>query len=160
QLEGREADARSDLFAFGAVLYEMATGRRAFEGKSYMSVASAILHNEPAPVNTVQPTCPAGLNYIIATCLAKDPDERFQAAHDVKLQLSWLVQPGSNIGAPASMETRRRMYVMATSLLVFGLLAGLALSKFSARAADPSRDVVRLTVPLPPKQELSADTTM
>jgi eukaryotic-like serine/threonine-protein kinase len=160
QLEGREADARSDLFAFGAVLYEMATGRRAFEGKSYMSVASAILHKEPAPVNTVQPTSPAGLNYIIATCLAKDPDERFQTAHDIKLQLSWLIQPGSNIAAPAKTETRRRMYFIASSLLVFGLLAGLALSKFSARAADPARDVLRLTVPLPPKQELSADTTM
>src|SRR5215471_4318582 len=137
----------------------MVTGRRAFEGKSHISVASPILHKEPPPVNTVQPTSPEGLNYIIATCLAKDPDERFQAAHDVKLQLSWLVQPGSNIGPPASMERRRRMYLLASSVLVFGLLAGLALSKFSARAKDPPRDVVRLTVPLPPKQELSADTT-
>jgi eukaryotic-like serine/threonine-protein kinase len=71
QLEGKEADARSDIFALGEVLYEMATGKRAFEGKTHLSVVSAILHQEPKPVSALQPTSPAGLNYIIATCLAK-----------------------------------------------------------------------------------------
>jgi serine/threonine protein kinase len=160
QLEGHEADARSDLFSFGAVLYEMATGQRAFEGKSYMSVVSAILHKEPAPVSAVQPASPSGLNYIISTCLAKDPDERFQTAHDVKLQLGWLEQPGSNTVPAAKKESRSRMWSIAGGLLVAGLVVGLGLAKFSTRRGDPSNEILRLIVPLPPKQELSADRTM
>src|SRR6516225_982495 len=129
QLEGKEADARSDIFALGSVLYEMATRRRAFEGKSYLSVVSAILHKEPAPVSAVQPASPAGLNYIISTCLAKDPDERFQTAHDVKLQLGWLEQPGSHAVPAAKKESRSRMWSIAGGLLVAGLVVGLGLAK-------------------------------
>jgi serine/threonine protein kinase len=159
QLEGREADARSDLFAFGAVLYEMATGQRAFEGKSYMSVASAILHKEPTPVSAVQPTSPAGLNYIITTCLAKDPDDRFQTAHDVKLQLSWLAQPAANIVATPPAEARSLKWLIAFGVLAFGILAGLGVAKLSTRS-NRANEVLRLTIALPPKQELSADVTM
>ena len=160
QLDGKEADARSDLFALGAVLYEMATGRRAFEGKSYMSVASAILHKEPTSVSTVQPASPSGLNHIISTCLAKDPDERFQTAHDVKLQLGWLAQPGANVIPAPKTESRSGMLSIAGTVLAIGLLAGLGLARFSGRSGDPQREVLRLTVPLPPKQELSSDRTM
>lgn len=92
QIQGVEADARSDIFAFGAVLYEMATGRRAFEGKSQISVASAILEKDPDPITATQPASPAALEYCIRTCLTKNPDERFQTAHDVKLQLKWVAE--------------------------------------------------------------------
>jgi len=90
QIEGREADARSDIFAFGATLYEMATGVRAFQGKSQISVASAILEKDPEPISKTQPLVPAALDRVVAQCLAKNPDDRFQSAHDVGLQLKWI----------------------------------------------------------------------
>ncbi len=161
QLDGKEADARSDLFAFGAVLYEMATGRRAFEGKSYMSVASAILHQEPKPVNTVQPTSPAELNYIISTCLAKDPDDRFQTAHDVMLQLGWLAQSGGSAAAASRRdEGVPKKWALATgvaALIAIGALT-FAFLRAGARSADPGSGLTRLTVSLPEKQELAVDT--
>jgi serine/threonine protein kinase len=94
QVEGREADARSDIFALGAVLYEMATGKRAFEGKTTASVIAAVLERDPPPVSTVQPASPPALDRVVKTCLAKDPDERFQNVHDVKLQLKWIAEGG------------------------------------------------------------------
>src|ERR1043165_6174855 len=108
QLEGREADARSDLWSFGAMLYEMATGRRAFEGRSQASLIAAILEREPAPMAAV-PSTPgtpaeplAALEPLVRACLAKDPDERVQTAHDVKLQLRWLGGGSSTSTASAS----------------------------------------------------------
>ena len=95
QIEGKEADARSDLFALGAVLYEMVTGARPFEGKSQISVASAILEKEPAPISVVQPLTPPAFEYIVSACLAKNPDDRVQTAHDVGLQLRWIGQSGT-----------------------------------------------------------------
>ena len=161
QLDGKEADARSDLFAFGAVLYEMATGRRAFEGKSYMSVASAILHQEPKSVNMVQPTSPAELNYIISTCLAKDPDDRFQTAHDVRLQLGWLARSGGSV-APASPrdEAVPKNWFLVTgvvTLIAVGA-AAFAFLRSGARSEDPGIGITRLTVSLPEKQDLAVDT--
>jgi eukaryotic-like serine/threonine-protein kinase len=90
QLQGLEADARSDIFGFGAVLYEMATGKRAFEGKSQLSVITAILEKEPEPVSSLQTASPPALDHVIATCLAKNPDERWQCAADVARELAWI----------------------------------------------------------------------
>jgi len=90
QIEGKEADARSDIFAFGAVLYEMATGKRPFQGKSQLSLASAILENDPEPVSTLKPQTPPAFDYIVTTCLQKNPEDRFQTAHAIKLQLQWV----------------------------------------------------------------------
>jgi len=123
QVEGKEADARSDIFALGAVLYEMITGRPAFEGKSQVGVVSAILQQEPSPVSSTSSTC---LDYLIRTCLAKDPEERFQTAHAVKLQLRWL-QQSSGIAQPVVRATRWRKVLwpiaaLAILLAVLGIL--------------------------------------
>jgi eukaryotic-like serine/threonine-protein kinase len=90
QLEGKEADARSDIFSFGAMLYEMATGKKAFEAKSHASLIAAILKEDPRPMRELQPLAPPLLESIVKSCLAKDPDERPQSAHDLKLELDWI----------------------------------------------------------------------
>src|SRR3984957_12582266 len=91
-LQGAEADARSDLFSFGCVLYEMITGRRAFEGKSQLSVFSAILEKDPEPITATQPLVPPLLDRVVRACLAKDPADRFQSAHDVVMDLRWVAE--------------------------------------------------------------------
>jgi len=90
QVEGMEADARSDIFALGATLYEMATGQRAFEGKTTASVIAGILERHPRPISALQPASPPALERIVKTCLAKEPDDRWRSAYDVKLQLAGL----------------------------------------------------------------------
>jgi hypothetical protein len=87
QLEGKEADARSDIFSFAAVLYEMATGKKAFQGKTMAGVIAAVLASEPTSISTLQPMTPPALGRLVNTCLVKDPDERFQSAHDLNLQV-------------------------------------------------------------------------
>ena len=124
QLEGREADARSDIFSFGAVLYEMATGRKAFEGKSQAALISAILKDEPAPISTVAPMTPPALDRVVKTCLAKDPEDRFQTAHDIKLQLQWIAEGGSQVGLPAPVAQRRK----SRERLAWGLAAAAAVA--------------------------------
>jgi eukaryotic-like serine/threonine-protein kinase len=121
QIEGKEADARSDLFALGAVLYEMVTGARPFEGKSQISVASAILEKEPGPISAVQPLTPPAFEHIVTACLAKNPEDRFQTARDVALQLKWIEQNGTPaLSSTAKRGTRRE-------LLAWLIAGGLAL---------------------------------
>src|SRR5208282_5047614 len=105
QIEGREADARSDIFAFGAVLYEMATGNRPFQGKSQISVASSILEKDPEPLSTIKPETPPAFEHIVTVCLQKSPEERFQTANDIKLELQWIASGKSSAAAFASPVT-------------------------------------------------------
>ncbi len=102
QVEGKEVDGRSDIFSLGAVLYEMVTGNKAFEGKSQLSVASAILEKEPAPISSVKPMTPAPLDRAMRRCLAKDPEERWQSARDLALDLKSIAELGPQSGASAT----------------------------------------------------------
>src|SRR5258706_4546273 len=95
QLEGKEVDARTDIFAFGAVVYEMATGKRAFEGKSQASLIAAILEREPAPMSSLQPMTPPALDRVVKKCLAKEREDRWQSAKDLTDELKWIAEPGS-----------------------------------------------------------------
>src|SRR5262249_58177087 len=106
-------DGRSDIFSLGAVLYEMVTGKKAFEGKSQLSVASAILEKEPTPISAIKPMTPPALDRAVKKCLAKAPDERWQSASDLASELKWIAEAGSHPGTPAlaiaGQETRQRL---------------------------------------------------
>lgn len=126
QVEGKELDTRSDVFSLGAVLYELLTGQKAFEGKSQLSVASAILEKEPAPISTVKPLAPRSLDHVIRRCLAKDPDDRWQSARDLSLELNSIVQGDSVTGAAAGVATHR--WGSRRERLAWGLSALLLLT--------------------------------
>jgi Tol biopolymer transport system component len=152
QLEGKEADARSDLFSLGAVLYEMATGRRAFEGKSQISVMAAILEKEPTPMSEILPMLPPALERLVQTCLKKDPEERLQSARDVKLHLEWIGEAGSKADVPAPVVARRKArFGLAWILAAAGFLIA-AFSVFAyLRVASVHPRTVRSYV-LPPEK--------
>ncbi|HEY8847820.1 MAG TPA: protein kinase, partial [Thermoanaerobaculia bacterium] len=108
QLEGEEADARTDIFGFGTVLYEMATGHRAFEGKTKTSLIAAIVSGEPKPMSQIQPLTPPALEHVVRKCLTKDRDDRWQSAHDIAEELRWIGEAGSQAGAAVPLTIRRK----------------------------------------------------
>ena len=109
QLEGRPVDARTDLFAFGALVHEMATGRKAFEATSQTSLVAAILSAEPPAISSLQPLSPPALDRIVKKCLAKDPDERWQSARDLADALKWISQDSSQSASSRSAARRARL---------------------------------------------------
>jgi eukaryotic-like serine/threonine-protein kinase len=126
QVEGKELDGRSDIFSLGAVLYEMLTGQRAFQGKSQLSVASAILEKEPAPITVVKPTTPLALDHVIRKCLAKTPEDRWQSASDLAGELKWIAESGTQaVGAavtPATTKSRERLAWLIAGTLTVALV--------------------------------------
>jgi len=140
QLEGKEADARSDLFALGAVIYEMATGTRAFQGKTQASLIASILKEEPRPIRAAVPASPAPLDRLVRLCLDKDPDQRIQSAHDVRLQLEGIVAGGASdvesptaAEHPASLRTRNRL---AWGIAALACLTAIAVATAAFRKTD------------------------
>ena len=149
QVEGKDADERSDIFALGAVLYEMLTGQRAFEGKSQLSVASAILEKEPAPISSVKPLTPPALDHVIRKCLAKEQDKRWQTAADISSELQWIGEPGSQTGAPSPVAARQDSRVWM-ALAAAALVAALALGALYFGRPAIEAPVVRLAFIPPP----------
>lgn len=127
QVEGKEADARTDIFALGALLYEMLTGKRAFEGKSQASLIGAIMKAEPRPISHHAPETPAVLEHMIARCLVKDPEERWQDAHSIKLKLQWIARHRDSAQVSAPKRTWRDVAVWATLAV---LLSGVSVPAY------------------------------
>src|SRR5882762_2010455 len=151
QLEGKEAGARSDIFSFGAMLYEMATGKKAFEAKSQASLIASILKEEPRPMRELQPMTPLLLEHIVKTCLAKDPDDRPQSAHDLKLELDW-IRESSGISdiAKLGVEKPSSRRKAAGILVAIGALAlvGAAVFAFLSRSQAPPMERLEFQIPI------------
>lgn len=157
QIEGLEADARTDIFALGALLYEMATGRRAFEGKTRASLIASILDREPPPVSNVQPMTPPALERVIRMCLHKDPDERWQNAHDVSAELQWIGATSSETIGPGVKRRARRTRLRGAALLAAGVVTGGLAAWLLTGGDAPPPPTVRFAVTTPPDAPLYLD---
>jgi len=158
QIEGKEADARSDIFSFGAVLYEMVRGKRAFEGKTLVSVAAAILEKEPEPIRAVQPLTPASLERVIRKCLAKDPDARWQSAGDLASELRWIAEGSvSGVHTASPISVRRGARVREWFAWIFCALAIIAVIVLSLVLgfSGGEKPVVRMQIATPEKLQFN-----
>ena len=159
QLQGQEADARSDVFAFGLVLYEMLTGKRAFQASSQASLIGAILHTEPPPVSSVLPVTPPALDRLIRKCIAKDPDNRWQNARDIAGELQWIAETGSQAGAPgpviAHSRGRERLAWVLAAVLGLAVIAASAIALRHLREIPLPQQVVRFRLDPPEGVEMA-----
>jgi len=155
QVEGQPADPRTDIFALGATLYEMATGRRAFEGKTRASLIASILDREPPPISTVAPASPLALDRVIRTCMAKDPEDRWQSAHDVATELRWVADSSSAMLAERGRRGLSKRVLWAIGGTVAGLAIGATVTWLAARQTKPgAAPVARFIIALPPQAPL------
>jgi serine/threonine-protein kinase len=157
QLEGKETDARTDIFAFGAVVYEMATGKKAFAGKSQASVIGAIMSSEPQPISSLQPMTPPALDRVVKKCLAKEREDRWQSAKDLTDELLWIA--GSSESAKTAAQEPKplrknwqRPVVLTIAAVIIAALSTAAIWKFKPSASQP---VTRTVIALPPDQQLA-----
>src|SRR5216683_2131271 len=162
QLEGKEVDARTDIFPFGAIVYEMATGKRAFEGKSQASVIGAILKDDPPSITSLQPMTPPALDRVVKRCLAKDRDERWQTARDLDVELKWIAEGGSQATlAPTAAGKgiralgRRGLLLITGALLLVAIVTGLTIWNLKPTAAPLLQPVTRTVINLPAGQQLA-----
>ncbi len=155
-LQGAEADARSDIFGFGCVLYEMATGRHAFEGKSQLSVLTAILEKEPAPI-VATPPVPPMLDRVIRACLAKDPAERLQSVHDLRMDLLWIAESASDSEVTHGHPHFKKSWAVWATLLFVPLLVLAGLGGY--RWAQGTVTSEPLYAEIPPPEKFSFDAT-
>jgi serine/threonine protein kinase/Tol biopolymer transport system component len=159
QLEGKEADARTDIFAFGAVVYEMATGKKAFEGKSQASLIAKILETDPPPMSSLQPMTPPALDRVVKRCLAKEPDNRWQTASDLSESLKWIAEGGSQVKLTTTARAKGIRALSRQSLILGlgALLLGLAIASIAVWNMKPlpPRPVTRTVINLPPGQQLA-----
>jgi eukaryotic-like serine/threonine-protein kinase len=164
QLEGAEADPRTDIFAFGALVYEMLTGRKAFEGKSQASLISAIMSADPPPISNLQPLTPLALDRVVLKCLAKDPDRRWQSARDLHDELTWVVEGGTRTGADSAATASavepwgwERM-VSWTTAAIFAITA-IVLGVLYLRVAPVAHpELIRFTIFPPPNVTMGSTT--
>jgi eukaryotic-like serine/threonine-protein kinase len=158
QVQGEELDARSDIFSLGSVLFEMVTGQKAFGGKSQLSVASAILEKEPESIRASRPLTPLALDHAISRCLAKDKEERWQTARDLKLELKWIGESGlqatlaSRTATDDNRTSGRRALLWGTVSLLVAAITGVAAWMLKP---TPPRLVSRTVITLPPGQRLA-----
>ena len=143
QLEAKETDARTDVFAFGSVVYEMLTGRKAFEGQSQASVIAAILEHDPPPISSMQRMAPPALDRAIKKCLAKDPEERWQNARDLRDELKWITEGSSHVGVPVTVAARRKWWALL-SWAVVAILSAALLSLATVHFREQSADLPRI----------------
>jgi Tol biopolymer transport system component len=148
QLEGREADPRTDIFALGAVIYEMTTGLKAFEGRSQASLIAAILERHPLPISSVRPMAATGLDRVVATCLAKKPEDRWQSARDLLRELQWLRERREPLAEVA--PGLRSWRVLPWVLFAVASLALAVSVAIHFRHLPGEARLVRFAVPLPP----------